>query len=260
MEEIILDTYLLEEMTWPEIEEALESGMKTVIIYAASIEQHGPHLAELTDTALGYAQATDLAKRLGNALVAPVIRPGLSEHHMAMPGSITLRPEVFTGLVEDYVSAYVKHGFDTIILSSSHGGNFEAIEKIAENEAKKYPNVKIISGYGLKDLPAALTGMERAEGLEAGACGGHACDYETSVMLMLDPKQVRMEKAEKGFMGLPSKELIIRMMHEGIPAISKIGVMGDPTDANAERGARYFKAAQDLQEKIVRAKLASYKV
>ena len=46
-------TLLLEELTWPEIKEALESGMKTVIIYSGAVEQHGPHLAESTDTTRG---------------------------------------------------------------------------------------------------------------------------------------------------------------------------------------------------------------
>ena len=76
-----MDTQKLEEMTWPEIRDALQNGMRTVVVCAASIEQHGPHLAERTDTTLGYAEAEALARRLGDALVAPVIRPGLSAHH-----------------------------------------------------------------------------------------------------------------------------------------------------------------------------------
>ena len=55
-----METYLLEEMTWPEIKEAMEKGMTTVIIYAASVEQHGPHLAEITDTVLGPVSYTHL--------------------------------------------------------------------------------------------------------------------------------------------------------------------------------------------------------
>ena len=106
-----MKTYLLEEMTWPEIQAAMKNGCDTVVIYAASIEQHGPALPEMTDTILGYAAASDLAKRLGNALAAPLIRPGLSAHHMCFPGSITLRPETFRAVVEDYISAYVHHGF-----------------------------------------------------------------------------------------------------------------------------------------------------
>lgn len=119
-----MKTYLLEEMTWPEIQAAMKNGCDTVVIYAASIEQHGPALPEMTDTILGYAAASDLAKRLGNALAAPLIRPGLSAHHMCFPGSITLRPETFRAVVEDYISAYVHHGFRTIVLASSHGGQF----------------------------------------------------------------------------------------------------------------------------------------
>ena len=126
-----MDTVLLEEMTWPEIRDALQNGMRTVVVCAASIEQHGPHLAERTDTTLGYAEAEALARRLGNALVAPVIRPGLSAHHMVLPGTVTLRPEVFRGVVEDYISSYVRHGFTTIVLISSHGGNFDALEEVA---------------------------------------------------------------------------------------------------------------------------------
>lgn len=250
-----MHTCLLEEMTWPEIKDAIETGMKTVIIYAGSIEQHGEHLAEATDTVLAYAEAADLAERLGNALVAPVIRPGLSDHHMAMPGSITLRPEVFSGIVEDYIAAYVRHGFDTIILGSAHGGNFTALSEIAQNEAKKYPEVTIITGYEIFDLANVLMKMEQEEGLEQGACGGHACDYETSAMLMLKPDYVRMNKVKRGYVGPVTMELVREMFLKGIRAVSEIGVMGDPTKADAARGARYFNAQQELQEQVVRKKL-----
>lgn len=163
-----MKSLLLEELTWPEIQSAMDAGMKTVIIFAASIEQHGPHLAENTDTVLGYTNAVDLARRLGNALVAPVIRPGLSKHHLTMPGSITLRPEVFAGIVEDYVAAYVHHGFDTIILSSSHGGNFGAMNQIARAQAEKYPHVRIVSGWSLDEMTAKLDQLEQGEGWKRG--------------------------------------------------------------------------------------------
>ena len=152
--------YLLEEMTWTEIKEALGKGYRTVIICAASIEQHGPHLAELTDSAIGEASAVDLAKRLGDALVAPVIRPGLSSHHMELPGSLTLRPEVFIGIMEDYVAAYKAHGFEKIVLLSSHGGNFKILEEIAANLRFKYPELKIVTGLPLSKMLELLKKME----------------------------------------------------------------------------------------------------
>lgn len=250
-----MDTLLLEEMTWPEIRDALQNGMRTVVVCAASIEQHGPHLAERTDTTLGYAEAEALARRLGNALVAPVIRPGLSAHHMVLPGTVTLRPEVFRGVVEDYISSYVQHGFTTIVLISSHGGNFAALEEIAAAAAPQYPDVKIVTGPSIEDLMALFTKAEQQEGLEPTACGGHACDFETSVMLHIAPQQVRPGRAQRGFMGPVTRGVVTKMFEKGVLAVSEIGVMGDPTHADAARGARYHEAMADLLETTVRKKL-----
>ena len=254
-----MKTYLLEEMTWPEIKEALEQGMDTVVIYAASIEQHGPALPEKTDTAIGYAEAIDLAKRLGNALVAPVIRPGLSKHHMGFPGSVTLRPEIFKGIVEDYVAAYIHHGFRTVILASSHGGNFKAIDEIAAQLAEKYPDICIVSGCNLDELDEALVQLERMEGLPTGTCGGHACDWETSIMMTLDENDVRKDQLQAGYIGALTGELLQKFFEEGVQSVSAIGVMGDPTGAEPERGRRYFQYVQDVQEAAVKRHIQEWK-
>ena len=247
-----MKTYLLEEMTWTEIREAVEQGADTVIICAASVEQHGPALPENTDTILGYAEASDLAKRLGNALAAPVIRPGLSAHHMCFPGSVTLRPEVFEMVVEDYVQSYVQHGFRRIVLISSHGGNFRALEESAGRLCEKYPEACIVTGCSLDELDASLAEMEQAEGLREGTCGGHACDWETSVMMYLDETFVRKDRLQTGYVGPLTGELLARFFKEGVESVSPIGVMGDPVNEDRERGKRYFYHLQDMQEKAVR--------
>ncbi len=253
-----MNTYLLEEMTWTEIKDAMAQGVDTVIICAASIEQHGPALPEMTDTVLGYANAVDLAKRLGNALAAPVIRPGLSKHHMSFPGSVTLRPEVFKGIVEDYIAAYVHHGFRKIILISSHGGNFNVLEEIAAEQAEKYPDICIITGCSLDELDAALAEAEKKEGLPTGACGGHACDFETSTMMSLCEEYVRKDKLQAGYVGALTGELLQRFFEQGVNSVSEIGVMGDPTGADAERGKRYFAYMAEVHEAAVRKHMAEW--
>ncbi len=253
-----MDTLLLEEMTWREIDEAGKNGYDSVLIFAASIEQHGPALPEMTDTVLGYAEAVDLARRLGHTLVAPVIRPGLSAHHMGFPGSLTLRPEVFRGVVEDYVAAYVRHGFRTIILSSSHGGNFGALEEIARQQGEVYPQVCIVTGSSLDELDELLMEMDRMEGQPSGTCGGHACDWETSMMMMLDESYVRRDCLQKGLVGALTGELLERFFRDGVRSVSEIGVIGDPTGASAEKGRRYFARWQDAQEQTIREKIKAW--
>lgn len=250
-----MKTLLLEEMTWTQIEEAIEGGMTTVIVCAASIEQHGPHLPEITDTVIGYHQAIDLAERLGDALVAPVIRPGLSPHHMSFPGSLTLRPEVFAGIVEDHISGYIGHGFKTIVLCSSHGGNFAAMTQIAERENAKHSDVLIVSAMELSDLDARLAAGEVELSLPRGSCGGHACCFETSLMLGFTPELVSMDQARPGYVGAITGDIQKEFFEQGVASVSESGVMGDPTMASAEIGKKLFAQMMDLQERIVREKL-----
>ncbi len=248
-------TYLMENMTWPEIKDAVERGVNTVIVAAGSIEQHGPHLAQSTDTLLGYASSIDLAQRLGKTLVAPVIRPGLSSHHMALPGSLTLRPEVFAGLVEDYVHSYIHHGFQNIVLISAHGGNFHALEEIAEELQEKNPDVNIVTGASLSMVQKALGQMEQEENVPQGACGGHACDFETSVMLYFHEEHVRLDNVEKGFTGKLTPGLLKKLFQKGFTEISGNGILGDPRAAEAERGKRYFEKLQQVHMEAILEKL-----
>ena len=75
--------------------------------------------------------ACRLARRLGKTLLAPIIRPGCSDHHLAFPGSLSIPREVFIETVMGCVRSLAPHGFDTFVLLSTHGGNFDALEDAA---------------------------------------------------------------------------------------------------------------------------------
>ena len=89
---------LLEELTSPEVKRALQDGYATVVVAVGAVEQHGPHLPLLVDAVRGDRLALEVARRLGDALVAPTIRVGCSEHHMAFPGTLSIRPVSYTHL------------------------------------------------------------------------------------------------------------------------------------------------------------------
>ncbi|MBT3375075.1 MAG: creatininase family protein [Lentisphaerae bacterium] len=249
-----MSNLLLEEMTWPEVRDALASGTDTVVIPVASIEQHGHHLAELTDVLLGVNAACELARRLEHALVAPAIRPGLSEHHMAMPGTLTLRPETFRMLVEDYVACYTQHGFRTIILMASHGGNIATLDRMADTLDAQYPSVRVIAA---PEVPtnAELNTLTAELGLPEGVNGGHADDRETSEMLHLAPQHVRMDSARPGFTGRVTPEKRQEFFEKGVLAFSDVGPVGDPRGATATRGEWYIAHTAERLARDVMAKL-----
>ncbi|MGM0397082.1 MAG: creatininase family protein [Bacillota bacterium] len=232
-------------MTWPKIRERIDSGYDTIIMVLASTEQHGHHLAECTDEVIGLGIACGLAERLENALVAPPIIPGLSEHHLAFPGSLTLRKETFRGMVEDYVDSYIRHGFKRFVFIASHGGNMKITEEITNELSAKYPERGFLNTLSLNYLREVTTRFEEEYNLPSGSCGGHACAFETSVMLYLEPELVDMEVAKAGYVGAQEEEFLDSMFKNGIKGVSEIGVIGDPTYARAELGEKFYTEILD---------------
>lgn len=230
----------LEECTWKQVRAALDEGYDTVLVMTASIEQHGPHLPTITDTQIGDALAARIAARLGRTFAAPVLRPGLSAHHMVFPGSFTLRPETFRLLLEDYCLSLARHGFRRLILMSSHGGNFAAIHAAApEIEAKLaaagFP-ARVLVYADLDGYVATMQGfLEPNYGGTPEESSGHADMAETALMLALRPELVDMSRAEPGWMGNLA-DVGDRLWKDGLHSLSQNGILGDPRRATAEMG------------------------
>ena len=250
-----MKTILLEEMSWPQIKAAMEAGYKTVLIAAGSIEQHGPHLPEGTDSMLGYSFGEGVARELGNTLVAPTIRPGLSEHHMAFPGSLTLRPSTFMALMEDYVDCYIRHGFENIIILPTHGGNFNAVDEFIAGAPKKYPNTKIVCGFDFEIMTKLSAHSAKESEFPPNVAGAHAGATETSSMLHFYPHLVDMSVAEEGFVG-DFSEVRDEMFKNGMKAITKNGILGDARPANVEHGRKSAERLFKVCAEVVRERLS----
>lgn len=65
------DSVFLEELTWTEVRDAIQAGKTTVIIPTGGTEQNDPHMVLGKHNVRVKITAGEIAKRLGNALVAP---------------------------------------------------------------------------------------------------------------------------------------------------------------------------------------------
>jgi creatinine amidohydrolase len=235
------DKVLIEEMTWPEIKEAMEAGKTTAILACGASEQHGPHLPTGTDTYLGTAIAERAARIAGNALVAPTLRPGLSEHHMHFPGSFTLRIGTFVALLEDYCESLARQGFERIVIFPSHGGNSDVMRAYGPSLARaQQGRCEVIMRAGT-DFQAMFD-LLAERGVPMGAAGVHAGYAETSEMLEAQPHLVQMDRAVPGrcdedfYKPENIGQSQMQAFLEGIQTQSPNGVLGDPTGATAEAG------------------------
>ena len=232
----------LDQMTWPEVKEEITKGRDTVVVAFGSTEQHGRHMPLGTDAVLGDELGWGLADRL-DAFSAPTVRFGCSEHHLAFPGTISLRQETFEGVVSDVVKSLSRHGFRRIVLLPTHGGNFKPL---AEAFAKLEPdeNVRVLAFTDLEGLVKTAFQSSLAFGVNAAQSGAHSGEWETSLMLALRPGQVKMDRATLGFVGELSE--IMARVFDGIQNLDKNGVLGDPRPATAEAGEKYLKDILDF--------------
>jgi len=255
----VKDTVLLEEMSWPEVQAALERGVRTIVIVAASIEQHGPHLPTMTDTAIGRAVGELVARKLGKALLAPVIRPGCSDHHLAFPGSISIPHEVMIATVTAYVRSLAPHGFDTFVLLSSHGGNFDVLETAARRLRDEYASggVRIVGAFGreaLLEMSRVMVAAAAAHGAAQDVDAIHADATETSVMMVRHPDLVAADRLERGLLGRINPDEVFR---RGLRAMTPNGIFGDATLAAPEIGITVLERLSDHLVEVVRRQLAA---
>jgi creatinine amidohydrolase len=245
---------VMQHMTWPEVAKALEDGYNAVIVMLSSVEQHGPHLPLNTDSIIADELALRVARKLGKTMIAPVIRPGCSDHHLCLPGTISLRPQVVLEIIRDYCSSLARHGFRKIILISSHGGNFSPLETFAPTLAREFSGLRIIH-YG--DLGGYMDLWEEAIkrlGIKPEKAGGHACLGETSEILRLKPGAVRVDNIEPGFTG-SIKGLRSKVFRDGVQVITGNGVIGDPRGATPEIGEALLEKMSDHLAEFVRLEM-----
>ena len=197
----------------------------SLLIPLGSTEQHGPHLPLDTDSRIATAVARGAVARLGQEwLVAPAIAYGASGEHQSFAGTISIGTEALTMLLVEYGRS-ADCWADRLVFVNGHGGNVDALTR-------------------------AVTRL-RAEGRDVGWCpctavGGdaHAGHTETSVLLHISPADVLTDRWLAGN-GAPLPELLPSMRRGGVAAVSRVGILGDPTTATPSEGKRIFAEMVD---------------
>lgn len=179
--------FWLQRMTWEEVGQCTEDGVRTVILPIGSTEQHGPHLPLGTDTLLANAVAEEAARRT-KALVAPPLWFGWSPHHMVLPGTITIRPDVLVNLVYDIIDSLRQHGFESFVLLNGHRIVNVVWLQIVGERAKRELGVRIAI------FDPAFMSKEIVRELDWGEIG-HADEIESSQMWSCYPELVKMDRA-----------------------------------------------------------------
>ena len=220
------DTVFLEDLTWTELRDQIRSGKTTIIVPIGGTEQNGPHIALGKHNLRVRSLSEKIARSLGNALVAPVIAyvpegnldPPTA--HMRFPGTITIPEEAFDKTLEYAARSFKLAGFHNIVFLGDHGGYQKDEKRVADRLDKEWAaqpvRVLAVEEYH-RASESGFGQLLRSKGYPEQEVGLHAGLADTSLMLAIDPRLVRMDRLQSG-------------------EPSGSGVNGDPRHSSAELG------------------------
>ncbi|MGO9463156.1 MAG: creatininase family protein [Isosphaeraceae bacterium] len=233
----------LEEMSWPAV--AAVSQDLPVVLPIAAVEQHGRHLPLFTDSILLQEVVRRAAESLRDRVVwAPLLWLGNSHHHLDFAGTLSAAPRTYLDLLGDLIDNLVGHGFRRIVLLNGHGGNIvpgqQAVFEARQRTRTRQDLLLLAATYWLLGGKPFLVDSSIAQDRM-----GHACEWETSMILHLAPHLVGdLSRVEPVAFGAPfepaARGWITRER-------SAPGHIGDPRRATAEKGEALFRIfAQDV--------------
>ncbi|NLF52423.1 MAG: creatininase family protein [Leptolinea sp.] len=129
----------LEDLNWMDVEEYLNHDDRLMVIIGAC-EQHG-YLSLLTDVRIPQSLADGASKQSG-VLIAPPLNFGVSPYFLSYPGTLSLRVETLTRIVEDIIRSAAGVGFRRFLILNGHGGNNGAAAHLV-HVANTLPDIQI---------------------------------------------------------------------------------------------------------------------
>jgi creatinine amidohydrolase len=214
------------------------------------------HLPLGTDSLWGEELGHRVARALGDALLAPGVRVGCSEHHLAFAGSLSLTPDTFARVAADICKSLAHHGFKHLVLIPTHGGNFRPLAQAVGTLRGELPGVNLIAFTDLNVLMDEVFRIGREHAVTPEQAGGHAGEHETSLMLAVRPDLVHMDRAQAGYTGDQMAAAAI-VFKQGFRAVTENGVLGDPRGASFKNGEAYLDALTRLLVDFIRERRRS---
>lgn len=239
-------------MTAPSLRELAGKPGALAVLPIGSLEQHGPHLPVLTDTASASAAAIRAARLVADDIpvaVLPGLWLGMSEHHLPFGGTITLDYDTLSRVIRCIVRSLKTLGFARLFIVNGHGGNMDPLA-VAVRELTVEFAMPIVA-----TTPWMLAPEEASKIFEVDTGAHHACEGEASVMLAIVPDAVKTEMFGQAFgnqhhpVDVPADVSRFYSFAERAPVT---GTWGDPRSATAEKGERFLDLQANELVKLIR--------
>ena len=200
-----------------------KAAPETVILPIGSIEQHGPHLPIGSDYMQAEALARRTAKKLGNALLLPVLPYSNAVEHAGFAGTAFVRSVTLTQVIDDLVASIRQWGsVKNVVLMNMHGGNW-SLKPVVRELNNRYTKLLVILIDPMRFYPASASDL-------------HAGKAETSVMMYLLGEKNVHHTTVRDY--VPKNGDADYLNYVGMREVTPDGIWGRPSKANTQLGER----------------------
>jgi creatinine amidohydrolase len=239
------------ELTFPDLRR-VPRDRTLVLAPIAACEQHSRHLPTFTDTILVTAVAEGVEQRLPQSvLLLPTQWLGASSHHLRFGATLSAEVDTHIDMLCDLLRPLLDDGYSRLLVLNGHGGNIDTMHIALRRLQTTYPErqVSAASYWELAEpeLAALAQGPRKTM--------GHACEFETSMVLALRPELVRRDQIRDD---PPPSEPALRglFLPEDMKQRTDHGAAGYPERASADKGRAMLQAAIGRAVEVVEALLA----
>lgn len=215
------------DLSWDEAERQLAETPVIVLPVGASLKEHGFHLPLSTDSRLADYLGAAVAERADVTLL-PTLGWGYYPAFRAYAGSVSLESETFTRVLCETVLSFRPFTSAPFYVLNTGISTLWSLE----------PARQRLQGAGCRmeytDLKAALGELE--QDLCEQERGSHADEIETSMMMVIAPEQVRIDRAVRDDQPRRGPGPFSRDPNITSGIYSASGAWGDPTLATREKG------------------------
>jgi creatinine amidohydrolase len=242
-------------MTAPDLRAIAAREGALAILPAGSLEQHGPHLPVITDTASASAAAIAAARLVAidvPVAVLPGLWLGLSEHHLPFGGTISVDYAAYRAILESIVRSLRAIGFARLLIVNGHGGNIDPLA-VACRELAVAWDMPIVA-----TTPWFLAREKLAPIFEVDSGAKHACEGETSMMMAIAGDIVKKDKLDEAMQQAPARvdaPAGFSRFYSFSERAPVTGTWGDPRSATAEKGARFLAVQAEALAEAIRDKV-----
>ncbi|AXR76503.1 creatininase family protein [Natrarchaeobaculum sulfurireducens] len=231
----------LRSATWTDVADC-ETDLALVPV--GSTEQHGPHAPLGTDVITAETIADAATERSDREIVrAPTIPIGVAEEHRQFPGTMWVSAETFRNYVHESIASLASHGLDRVVIVNGHGGNVAALREVGARLTRDG------TAYAVPFTWFDAVGDHSSD-------MGHGGPLETALLAHLEPDLVREDRLEEARAGAADgwgEWVSHANLAYDSAEFTENGVVGDPGEGSADRGAELYDLATDALVRLVDA-------